>query len=179
MNIKSSAGKFVRAIRVNRLLLAVLMGLLLGLAFARVDGSAKAGDLFAFFASIGFIGFAILLHVVNRIRFWFYIFFAIEWALIPVGTGIAAAKFSGTGWSGIGGGIGQGLLLALTIPIGIIGCIVFLFLAYKNRNEQGAAIKNNEPDVPSQIRELAKLRDEGILSQEEFESKKADLLSRL
>ena len=69
-------------------------------------------------------------------------------------------------------------MLALTIPIGIIGCIVFLFMAYKNRNEQGATVRVKS-DIPAQIRELVKLRDEGILSQEEFDAKKADLLSRM
>ncbi|MFC1906038.1 SHOCT domain-containing protein [Chloroflexota bacterium] len=76
------------------------------------------------------------------------------------------------------GGIGQGIVLAITIPIGVIGCIVFLFLAYKNRNEQSIAEKVAS-DIPAQIRELVKLRDDGILSQEEFESKKTDLLSRM
>ena len=177
MNIKSSAGKFVRGISVNRLLLAVLMGLLLGIAFARVDDS-NTGGLFAFFTSIGFFGFAILLHVVNRIRFWFYIFFGIEWLLIPIGAAIAADRSSGSGFGGVAEGIAEGLLLALTIPIGIIGCIVFLFMAYKNRNEQGATVRVKS-DIPAQIRELVKLRDEGILSQEEFDAKKADLLSRM
>src|SRR3954452_4241828 len=36
-----------------------------------------------------------------------------------------------------------------------------------------------ELDVAEQIRKLASLRDEGLLSSEEFEAKKADLLSRM
>lgn len=35
------------------------------------------------------------------------------------------------------------------------------------------------PDVAEQIRKLATLRDEGLLSSEEFEAKKAELLARL
>ena len=38
---------------------------LLGIDFARVSGPSKTGDLFAFFTSIGFFGFAILLHLVD------------------------------------------------------------------------------------------------------------------
>lgn len=34
-------------------------------------------------------------------------------------------------------------------------------------------------DIPDQIRKLAKLKDDGIISSEEFEAKKAELLSRL
>lgn len=36
-----------------------------------------------------------------------------------------------------------------------------------------------EDDIPSQIEKLAGLRNKGILSEEEFETKKADLLSRM
>jgi Short C-terminal domain len=36
-----------------------------------------------------------------------------------------------------------------------------------------------EPDVAEQIRKLAALRDEGLLSSEEFETKKAEMLSRM
>jgi Short C-terminal domain len=36
------------------------------------------------------------------------------------------------------------------------------------------------PDSPADlIREIARLRDEGLISEEEFQAKKADLLSRL
>lgn len=34
-------------------------------------------------------------------------------------------------------------------------------------------------DVPSKLRDLADLRDKGILTESEFEAKKAELLSRL
>jgi hypothetical protein len=43
----------------------------------------------------------------------------------------------------------------------------------------GPAAAVGEPDVADQIRKLAALRDEGLLTPEEFESKKADLLGRL
>jgi Bacterial PH domain/Short C-terminal domain len=35
------------------------------------------------------------------------------------------------------------------------------------------------PDIPEQIRKLAELRDEGMLTEEQFEAKKAELLSRM
>jgi hypothetical protein len=37
----------------------------------------------------------------------------------------------------------------------------------------------SNPDIPDQIRKLAELRDSGILSSEEFEAKKAELLSKM
>ena len=36
-----------------------------------------------------------------------------------------------------------------------------------------------QPDIPEQIEKLAQLRDKGIITEEEFQAKKADLLSRL
>lgn len=42
-----------------------------------------------------------------------------------------------------------------------------------------AAPPNGGPDVMEQIRKLADLRDAGILSEDEFATKKAELLSRL
>lgn len=38
---------------------------------------------------------------------------------------------------------------------------------------------NAEATIPDQIRELAKLRDEGLLSDEDFQTKKQELLSRI
>jgi hypothetical protein len=43
-----------------------------------------------------------------------------------------------------------------------------------------AAVPQGTPvDIPNQLRELASLRDSGILTQEEFDSKKAELLRRI
>ena len=38
---------------------------------------------------------------------------------------------------------------------------------------------SGQDDIPDQLRKLAALRDDGILSEEEFQSKKAALLERL
>lgn len=35
------------------------------------------------------------------------------------------------------------------------------------------------PDIPDQIRKLGELRDAGVLTAEEFEAKKAELLARM
>ena|SRR5919199_3448562 len=47
------------------------------------------------------------------------------------------------------------------------------------RQQQFAAQTQQYEDVTEQIRKLAELRDEGALTNEEFEAKKAELLSRL
>ncbi len=47
------------------------------------------------------------------------------------------------------------------------------------RQHQNAAEAKVQDDVTEQIRKLGELRDEGVLTDEEFEAKKADLLSRL
>ena len=44
---------------------------------------------------------------------------------------------------------------------------------------QGSAPVAAPADVPGQIEQLAKLRDQGVLSAEEFEAKKRDLLGRM
>lgn len=47
------------------------------------------------------------------------------------------------------------------------------------RRQQHAAQTQAHDDVTEQIRKLAELRDQGTLTDEEFEAKKAELLSRL
>ena len=171
-------GRIIQRISGKRLLLAIILALFLGFVFMRIDGASRAGAMFAFFTAVGFAAFAIMLHLIDRVAFWFCIAMAVVWALLPVGAAIAAERFSGSGFPGIGGAIGQGLILAITIPIGIIGCIIFLAIAFRKYAGQVTA-RANSSDIPTQIRELDKLRDDGILSQEEFEAKKADLLSRM
>jgi len=54
--------------------------------------------------------------------------------------------------------------------------------AKENPQEQvldHAADKSAAEDIPGQIKKLAELMEQGILTQEEFENKKADLLSRM
>ena len=43
----------------------------------------------------------------------------------------------------------------------------------------GARAGAGEPDIPEQIKKLDELRDQGVLTDEEFDAKKAELLGRL
>jgi hypothetical protein len=53
-----------------------------------------------------------------------------------------------------------------------------LFSSFRDR--VGDAVKPGPPADPlDQIEKLGKLRDSGLVTQEEFEAKKADLLARL
>lgn len=47
------------------------------------------------------------------------------------------------------------------------------------KKEETEPPKEIELDIPSQIKKLAELKDQGILSEEEFESKKKELLAKL
>jgi uncharacterized membrane protein YeaQ/YmgE (transglycosylase-associated protein family) len=47
------------------------------------------------------------------------------------------------------------------------------------RQQQHAARAQTHDEITEQIRKLGNLRDEGVLTNEEFEAKKAELLSRL
>jgi uncharacterized membrane protein YdbT with pleckstrin-like domain len=48
-----------------------------------------------------------------------------------------------------------------------------------NRMMRGGRASSPDPSVPEQIEALARLRDQGVLSAEEFDAKKKDLLDRL
>ena len=43
----------------------------------------------------------------------------------------------------------------------------------------GARSGAGEPDIPEQIKKLDELRDQNLITEEEFEAKKAELLDRL
>jgi uncharacterized 2Fe-2S/4Fe-4S cluster protein (DUF4445 family) len=45
--------------------------------------------------------------------------------------------------------------------------------------QQPQTVQPNSPDIPSQISKLAELKNQGIISTEEFEAKKKELLSRM
>ena len=51
---------------------------------------------------------------------------------------------------------------------------------YRSQNPPQLGILHfDTPDITDQIKKLAQLRDEGILTEEEFQAKKTDLLSRM
>jgi hypothetical protein len=49
----------------------------------------------------------------------------------------------------------------------------------ESRHGEGVAPEPATVSIPEQISQLASLRDQGILSSEEFEAKKKDLLNRM
>jgi Domain of unknown function (DUF4429)/Short C-terminal domain len=49
---------------------------------------------------------------------------------------------------------------------------------YIASHHQGSA-RAGEPDIPAQIEKLGQLRDQGLITADEFEAKKADLLERM
>jgi len=70
----------------------------------------------------------------------------------------------------------------------VIGLFAFIPLLIAGTSEEGLRQKENEarerqrqlsPVSPGQIKELAELKDAGLLTVEEFDAKKADLLGRL
>jgi hypothetical protein len=70
----------------------------------------------------------------------------------------------------------------------VIGLLAFIPLLIAGASEEGLRQKEREaldrqrqlsPVSPGQIKELAELKDAGLLTAEEFETKKTDLLGRL
>ena len=56
----------------------------------------------------------------------------------------------------------------------------FLELSKTGGGQQTVVVQSNEADdIPSQIKKLSDLKDQGILTEEEFDAKKADLLSKM
>tara|TARA_Y100001970_G_C14055706_1_gene761444 strand:+ start:116 stop:1060 length:945 start_codon:yes stop_codon:yes gene_type:complete len=56
----------------------------------------------------------------------------------------------------------------------------FLGLSKTGGTQQTVVVQSNEAeDIPSQIKKLSDLKDQGILTEEEFSAKKADLLSKM
>ena len=50
---------------------------------------------------------------------------------------------------------------------------------YISAHHAGALSGPGEPDIPEQIKKLGELRDQKLITDEEFEAKKAQLLDRL
>lgn len=98
-----------------------------------------------------------------------FIFFALLWAALPMV--IAGAVASSRGQS-----VGLAVLLALVL--GWIGLLIVLFLQKPEIVDaaRGTIAAAGQRDVSDQIRKLGQLRDEGLLTDEEFSKKKAQLL---
>ncbi len=50
---------------------------------------------------------------------------------------------------------------------------------YENNLKDPASLSNGDTDIIAQIEKLSQLKEKGVLGVEEFENKKAELLSRL
>ncbi len=86
-----------------------------------------------------------------------------------------------------------GLILTGLMPVILIGVFLFFILRQARRANGGVVSLGRrgaraEPpgqdrapsgEIPDQIRKLAELRDDGIITPEEFEAKKAELLKRM
>ena len=89
----------------------------------------------------------------------------------------------------LGGGVGFGVGAEFGALVGAVLCATLVVIAYR-RFVQKRGITGPEAhrvpkrglglgdDVDANIRKLADLRDAGVLTQEEFETKRAGLLSR-
>ena len=118
-----------------RIIWAVLLAFLLGGLFALIAEEGKAGDLFAFFSliSLAVYSFLLLRSAASKVLFRFSLIFGIEWLLLPVAAGINANQAAT-----LGGAIGAGMMLALSVPIGLLMRLLFLALAfYKFRPNRG------------------------------------------
>ena len=55
----------------------------------------------------------------------------------------------------------------------------FLTVTYRRQEPKDAGFSASVSDPIDQIRRLGELRDSGVVSEEEFEAKKAELLARM
>jgi Short C-terminal domain len=76
-----------------------------------------------------------------------------------------------TGWHFI---VILGVIVIPAIVV-IVGIVIAIRLSRKNVSRLAAA----SPDPVGQIQRLAQLRDEGLLSEAEYEAKRAELLDRI
>lgn len=98
-----------------------------------------------------------------------FLLFALLWAAIPM---VAGASIASSREQSVG------LALLLTFFLGWLGLII-VFLMQKPEVVETVrehVSRLETPDVADQIRKLGKLRDEGLLTDDEFAAKKAQLL---
>ena len=109
--------------------LALMLALLLAVIGAILATQGQENVLFPILFWVGLIGFTILFLKVQRVGFWFCLCYAIGWALLPISALINARQVEAAGCAGVIGAMAAGVILAITIPLGAIGFIVFLLLA--------------------------------------------------
>jgi hypothetical protein len=105
------------------------------------------------FFIVGLIGFFILLVKAQKVGFWFCLCFAIKWALLPVAAAINVAQPQTSDQSGcavLAGAIVAIVLLYITIPMGVIGFLLFLLLALLVFRKKKAPVAKPDSEEPGQ-----------------------------
>lgn len=87
----------------------------------------------------------------------------------------AAENPGGGGTAGLGVGLGAGMTMANMM----MGSMTNQNPQQQQNNQQAPPVQQSQDDVLATIEKLAKLKDAGALTQEEFDIKKKDLLSKL
>jgi hypothetical protein len=129
--------KFLKAI-----VLALLLALLLGVLGAILATEGQENVLFPILFWVGLIGFTMLFLKVQRVGFWFCLCYAIGWALLPISAVINTRQVEAAGCAGVIGAMAAVVFLAITIPLGAIGFVLFLLLALLVfRKKKPAAVK--------------------------------------
>ncbi|QOX64208.1 SHOCT domain-containing protein [Anoxybacterium hadale] len=106
---------------------------------------------------------------------------------IPAIAGGVKGKL-GLGIGGFAACVGGSLLLGMLLSIPL--CAIFMFLIFKNNSENSktniahTSLTDSPPneegrDALEQIQKLSDLKDSGALTEEEFQQKKALLLSKI
>ena len=134
------------------IVLALLLALLLAVIGAILAGEGQENALLAIFFLVGLIGFSVVFLKVQRVGFWFCLSYALEWALLPIAAAINTTQpVKETGCAGIVAAIGTVLLLAITVPVGAIGFVLFLLLAllvFRKKKPPAAKPPTKEPSQP-------------------------------
>jgi len=131
--------------------LALILAVLLAIIGAVLAGKGQENALFAIFFCVGLLGFSVLFSKVQRVGFWFCLSYAIEWALLPMAAAINATQVKGTGCAGFAGAIAATVFLAITVPVGAIGFVLFLLLAllvFRKKKPRAAQPPTEEPVQP-------------------------------
>lgn len=123
------------------IVLALLLAILLGVIGATVATGGQENVLFGALFVAGLIGFSILFLKAKSVGFWFCLSYAIGWALLPMAALINTRQVEATGCVGFVGAIAATVFLAITIPLGAIGFVVFLLLALLVFRKKPGAVK--------------------------------------
>jgi hypothetical protein len=122
--------------------LALLLALLLAVIGAILATDGQENALFVILFWVGLIGFFILFLKVQRVGFWFCLSYAIGWALLPISALINTRQVEAAGCAGVIGAMAAAVFLAITIPLGAVGFVLFLLLALLVfRKKKPAAVK--------------------------------------